>query len=136
MKKYLILLAFGLLGSMSYAQTNDTTMSPANTHTPRPKLSPEERAAKMTDRMAQSLGLSADQKAKVLQANITMAKELDDMHKDASKSRDKRHALETEQEARLKAILTDEQFQKLMAQKAERKGKMHERHQQQPADQH
>jgi len=69
---------------------------------------PEERATKMTKKMAESLELTGDQKEAVYSANLEMARTMDE---------DRKAAQKTHRE-NLKEILTDEQYAKLKEDRA------------------
>lgn len=86
---------------------------------------PTERAARQTERMADELGLSAEQAAKVKDINLKYAEKAKDKHdaKAAEKDKDKaeREALRNEHDAELKKVLTKEQAAKWEQNKSERK---------------
>lgn len=64
---------------------------------------PEEKATKMTEKMAENLDLTDDQKEAVYNANLEMARTMEEDRKAARKSR----------EAQLKEILSEEQYAKV-----------------------
>ncbi|WP_417609488.1 hypothetical protein [Owenweeksia hongkongensis] len=85
---------------------------------PKQDGSPEERASKMTEQMTEKLELTADQKESVYSANLEMANSMKDDRKTAHEAH----------QAKMKEILTDEQFAKLEEmQKNRRKGGKHRR---------
>jgi hypothetical protein len=72
MKK--ILFALGIAFAFSPAMAQNADNADRGGMHARMKMSPEERAAFMTDKMQQKLGLSADQHTKILAVNIEVAK--------------------------------------------------------------
>ncbi len=65
--------------------------------------SPEQRATQMTEQMTENLGLTADQKEAVYIANLEMANTM----------KENRKAAHDAHKAKMKEILTDEQYAKL-----------------------
>jgi hypothetical protein len=107
MKKLLILLAILSTGLIANAQTQEKA----------PKLKPEARAAKMTDKMSSVILLSADQKAKVNDINLNRAKAMD-LNREKAGSNTAVYNGEKERiiqkwNNELKAVLSAEQIQKL-----------------------
>jgi Spy/CpxP family protein refolding chaperone len=88
------------------------------------KMTLEQRVQKQTDRMSNSLQLTDDQKQALYKANLESAQAF---KKEREERRAKMKALSQAREEKLKSILTPDQFQKHLAQKAERKKKMQER---------
>ena len=83
------------------------------------KNTPEEKAAKMTEKMVENLGLSGEQKEAVYVANLEMTR---------SMQQDRDKAYKTNQE-QLKEILTPEQYQKMQELRSQRKkGMSHRKH--------
>ncbi len=102
MKKTLFALA--LMASFSISALAQG--APDTEHTP------EQRAEKMTEKMAEHLNLTEDQKAAVYEANFQMA---------STKDEDRKSNME-KHDANLKNILTEEQYKKWSASKKERRG--------------
>lgn len=89
--------------------------------------SPEERATRMTERMAESLELSEDQKKQVLEINLENAKRQEAERAEMSEARKKEMEARREemkkQEAKLMEVLTDEQKVKWEEVKKENRGR-------------
>lgn len=85
------------------------------------KRSPKERAEMQTERMAESLKLSDDQKQAVLKVNLAAAEEL-------SKAGDNRKevfaSMQQKNDEAFKKILTEEQFRQFQVMQKERAEKM------------
>jgi hypothetical protein len=95
-------------------------------HGERKKLSPQEKAEKMTVKMKTELNLSPDQETKVRQANlefVTKNQELKDQSRDAKLQN------RTQHQETLKSILTPEQQTKAKEMMDERKEKAQARRQ-------
>jgi Spy/CpxP family protein refolding chaperone len=119
MKKIVLgLLLVAGLGTSAMAQGEKKDKGTLN------KMSVEQRAEKQTERMSKSLELSADQKQALYKANLESAQAF---KKDRKEQRAKMKALAQAREEKLKSILAPDQYQKHVAQKAERKKKMQER---------
>ncbi len=102
MKKTLFALALVATFSLSaFAQG-----APDKEHTP------EQRAEKMTERMAKQLDLTEDQKTAVYDANFQMA---------SSKEENRKSNMD-KHDANMKVILTEEQYEKWKAARKEHKG--------------
>jgi hypothetical protein len=81
--------------------------------------SPEQRATKMTEKMAEELSLSADQKKQILEINLERAKKMD---QDRAERMNETEARKAEMDARreemkrqdekIKSVLTEEQLGK------------------------
>lgn len=88
---------------------------------------PQKRALKATEKMTQELGLTDLQKPKVLEANQLFSIKLAALRADTSIAKKEkaiqRKALVSEHMAKLKGILTPEQYSKLEAIEKERKAK-------------
>lgn len=69
----------------------------------------EQRAARMTEKMAERLSLTADQKKQILAINLEHVKRRDQDRMDQQKESDARKAEMKKQDESIKAILTDEQ---------------------------
>jgi len=94
--------------------------SPAWSQREHKQHNPEKMAQKMTDKMAEKLDLTEDQKTKVLEANTEYANAMKD-------SREEMKALKEAHREKLKGILTDEQFAKLDEGMKRRKKRMQEK---------
>ena len=90
---------------------------------------PEEKARMMTEKMQEKLDLTKDQYNKVYQLNLETAKQMQQMREQRNEDKEANRAqmkqFRAEREAKLNAVLTAEQQQKLEAMKAERKKKHH-----------
>jgi protein CpxP len=97
------------------------------------KLTPEERAAKHTEKMKTELTLTDDQISKVKAITLTRAQKIDEVRakyaaaKDKANFKTERKAAFQAWETDLKGILTPEQLSKYEAKKAEKKKKLEER---------
>lgn len=106
------------------------------------KKTPEEKATKLTDEMATVMGLSADQKTKVYDANLKQIKDLADIkaevkskYPDKASRKANKDAIKTTYGPQKKAVrkarkdaikaagVSDEQWKKWKAHKKEKKGK-------------
>lgn len=90
---------------------------------------PEERAKRQTDRMKESLKLTAAQEPKVLTINLKYAKKLEDTRKiaDTAAQRKQVMSLLKQQETDFKGVLTPDQmksYQKLVAERMSRQRQM------------
>jgi len=113
MKKYIIAVAISSAVMMSDAQTNQAAKSK-----PDPKV--------QTERIAKNLGLTDDQKAKVLIVNTDADQKMEALSANkvaGEKMRGERKTIGKEREDKLKGILTADQFTKYMAKKEEMKQK-------------
>ena len=112
-------LAFGVF-TMANAQTENRKM-----------VSPEDRAKKQTEKLAENLKLSEAQKAKVLNIYTEQAKEQEQQRVAAKKAhkeaREKRMAQMAKNEKNINAVLTADQQKAYDTMKAKRKAKMEKR---------
>lgn len=94
----------------------------------RAEISPEERAQKMTDKLAERLELNDEQKQAVLKLNTEQAKQMQAKREESKKEREARHVEMKEHrsayEAELKEILTEDQYAKFQADVKKRHEKM------------
>jgi len=79
--------------------------------------SPEQKATKMTEKMAENLDLTADQKEAAYKANLEMARSMKEDRAEAHKAH----------QAKMKEILTDEQYAKMEQMQKERRKEMKHR---------
>lgn len=84
--------------------------------------SPEERAKMMSERMANQLQLSDEQKNQIYQNEVANQKELDELRTQMQQVRNRR-------EEAMKGILNDEQLEKFERNKQDRREEMRERRQ-------
>ena len=127
MKSILIAFALGLVTiSTTYAQT-ETQNNTTQTQEARPRATPEERASRQTKMMANTLGLSADQEAKVKALNLKRLNEIDALREskeaDGVVDRNRAKTIRDNWNIELKSILTPEQYTKYEAQQGEMRGK-------------
>jgi protein CpxP len=121
MKKLMMVcgLALGVF-TMANAQTENRKM-----------ITPEERAKKQTEKLAENLKLSDAQKAKVLNIYTAQAKEQSKQMVEAKKAhqqaRQERMAQLAKNEKELQSVLTADQQKAYDTMKAERKAKMEKR---------
>lgn len=87
------------------------------------KKSPEERAKHRTEMMTKELGLNAEQVAKVNTVNITFARSMAEVKeiKDEASRKGRAEALRTNRDKSLQAVLTAEQYTKMMEMRAKKK---------------
>ena len=71
---------------------------------------PEERAAKMTERMKQSLKLTDEQTAKVQAINLQMANDMATARESGQDMRTSMQTIRAKQDAELQKVLTPEQY--------------------------
>lgn len=76
----------------------------------RGNATPEERAAKMTERMKQSLKLTEDQATKVQAINLQAAKDMAAARESGQDMRTSMQTIRTKQDAELQKVLTPEQY--------------------------
>src|SRR4051812_20297953 len=90
--------------------------------------SPEERAAKQTQRMEERLGLTPEQKGRVYEINLFYARDNDHANdmKSGPDKRNEKQAIAHDKNADMKAVLTGEQFQKYQQMVAEHREKIRE----------
>lgn len=93
------------------------------------KKSPEERAKHRTEVMTKQLGLGDEQIAKVNTINITYARALGEVREmqDPEIRKGRSKALREKRDADLKAVLTADQYTKMMALREEKKANAKER---------
>ncbi|MCU0373577.1 MAG: DUF4890 domain-containing protein, partial [Ignavibacteria bacterium] len=89
----------------------------------KPKKTPEERAALITDKMKSSLNLTDDQYSKVYELNLQRIKERRAFREEKSKTDSDIKKKRSEYMTSLKSILTDEQYQTLKKIQKEKKSK-------------
>ncbi len=112
MKKILLILF-----AIAIASINIMAQGPQDGNAP--KRSPEERAAKMTERMTKELVLTADQQTKLKALILKREKEREERMKEEKARMDK-------MDAEIKTILTPEQYQKF----EQKRNEMRQNHQQ------
>lgn len=111
MKKWMIGAALLVFTSLSVAAQQEKRELP----------NPEERAKKMTDRMASELELSEDQKEKILAINLENAKKRQtEMEKEMAERKARMEEMKA-QEEKIKVVLTEEQRKKWEEIKLERR---------------
>jgi protein CpxP len=121
MKKLLMIcgLLFGVI-TLTHAQDGGRKM-----------MSPEDRAKKSTERLAEKLKLTEDQKAKVLaiytEEATSMSKNMQQDNTDRKAKREEMKAARVANEAKIEAVLTNDQKKAYEAMKAERKAAMEKR---------
>lgn len=95
------------------------------------KKTPEERAAKRTEQMTKDLGLSSEQVAKVNTINLNFARTANDVKQiqDPATRKGRMDALKTKRDAELKAVLTTEQYDKMVALREKKKDGVKEKRQ-------
>lgn len=120
MRKLIMILALclGMYG-ISQAQDGGGRMN----------MTPEERATKQAQRMTQALQLTADQKQQVYDLALQTAKQMEAARSSGDRSAMK--AMRDQNDAKMKSILTADQYTKFEQIKAERMGRMKDRQQQQ-----
>lgn len=114
-----VLLFVLLLTSMPFAMAQSQAAAP-------PKLDPEKRAEKATERMTQNLQLSPEQTAKVKAINEQYAQKEKALHDNAQKQRDEKKALFDAKQKEIDQVLTPEQRQKQQAQRQQLQGRRDE----------
>ncbi|ALD21412.1 hypothetical protein [Hymenobacter sp. DG25A] len=125
MKKMLALVAMAaLFTTAASAQTTTTTPQGPGTHHGRgmgmghEKMTPAQRAEKMSQHLTQQLSLSADQTSKVQAILLAQGQEIDAIHTKYAASTDRKAAMpemkatREKYEAQLKGVLTAEQYAK------------------------
>lgn len=82
------------------------------------KATPEQRATRLTERMKESLTLSAAQEPKVAAINLKYAKKMEDVRKisDTAVQRKTVKSLNDQKNGELKAVLTAEQYKSYLKQ--------------------
>ena len=103
----------------------------ANAQGGRTMGTPEERATKMTTQLTEKLALTVDQQAKVksilLDQNAAMAKTREEAGEDRKAARTKMMANMQESNAKINAVLTEDQKKAFAAYQEERKAAMEKR---------
>jgi len=103
----------------------------ANAQGGRTMGTPEERATKMTTQLTEKLALTVDQQAKVksilLDQNAAMAKTREEAGEDRKAARTKMMANMQESNAKINAVLTEDQKKAFAAYQEERKAAMQKR---------
>ena len=103
----------------------------ANAQGSRNMGTPEERATKMTTQLTEKLALTVDQQAKVksilLDQNAAMAKTREEAGEDRKAARTKMMANMQESNAKINAVLTEDQKKAFAAYQEERKAAMQKR---------
>lgn len=89
----------------------------------------EERVKMRTEKMAQQLQLSNDQKDKVFNANLKTAQSVEEIRNQIKSLHEKQKALLEEHDKEMKSILTEEQYQKYLQIREENKEKRKEKRQ-------
>ncbi len=120
MKKIVLMLA--LVTGIGYAATAQEAQKT------RTKVTPEQRAERQAERMKEALQLTEDQKKAIYELNLQSANKMKAYKKDQrDANKDQFKKMRDEREAKMKSILTPEQYEKHQAMKAERMKKMNER---------
>lgn len=96
-----------------------------------PNMTPEERAQRQTDNMAETLSLSEAQKEKIYEVNLKFANKMKEAREaadgDWASMRETMVGLRNESQEEIKKYLTDEQFQKWQKIQEERREKRGDR---------
>jgi len=120
--KNLMKVAFGI----SFVALTSLCVAQPDNGGPRPHKMD---AQGMTDRMAQDLNLTPDQKAKVLEIHKSHMAKMDSLRKVNENNREalraERRKIDDVNDAKYKAILTPEQYTKYLEAKLHRGGKEH-----------
>lgn len=126
-------LVLALLSFPTLAQQTATPAAPAQAHTRmgknlsmshRPTADATTRAKKMTDRMTQQLGLDQATSQKVYDVTLSRTQKVDAIQAGSDDNRAKEQALKAnadDYKAKLKGILTPDQFTKLAAMKGRKR---------------
>ena len=116
-----LIVALLLTGGMAMAQ------GPRN----RNKMNPKERAERMTERMAKEYSLNEAQKKDLLEANMALTEKMANRAEDKKAEREElRKEMQNNRDAydaKLKKILTEEQYAAYSKKQAERQKKMGDR---------
>ena len=116
-----LIVALLLTGGMAMAQ------GPRNGK----KMDPKERAERMTERMAKEYSLNEDQKKDLLEANMALTEKMANRAEDKKAEREElRKEMQVNRDAydaKLKKILTKEQYAAYSKKQAERQKKMGDR---------
>ncbi|QNF35349.1 hypothetical protein HUW51_22495 [Adhaeribacter swui] len=126
MKSTFFALAFGIMAvSTGFAQIQNNNTAPTQEN--RTRATPEERANRQTAMMTETLGLSADQEAKVKALNLKRLTQIDAMreNREANEKVNRNQAKNIRENfnTELKSILTPEQFTKFEAEQGNMRGK-------------
>lgn len=86
---------------------------------------PEEKAKQRTERMVEELGLDAAQQEKVASINLRFAQAMQDVDaiKDETTRKGRESALKTSRDNNLQSVLTQQQYDKMIKVREERKAK-------------
>ncbi|WPP52970.1 hypothetical protein [Catalinimonas niigatensis] len=115
MKTRIIAIVFGIMiSTIAFAQQKPD----------RNRMTPEERAERISARLTEDLELTEEQAEEVEAIHLKYAKQAEAEREARMQAMKEQHAA---MERELKAVLTDEQYQKLEAKQAERKEKRGER---------
>lgn len=106
------MLLAGMAGT-TFAQTQKPQVE-------RTKITAEQRAERQTERLAQTLSLTDDQKKSMYEANLAAAKKMESQRDDNKESW---KAVKQEKDEQYKSILTAEQYQQYVQQKKEMREK-------------
>ncbi len=91
---------------------------------PAQRLTPEERAKRLTDQQRQNLGLSDEQYKQLLEINTNHALKHEAQYQEMQKAREQRRAMakdiEASRDAEMRKVLTDEQYAKYQQNKQQR----------------
>lgn len=130
MKKTIYLVVFTAIVSVLHAQSSIQGTDKQE----KQQMSPGERGANATERMNTELGLTEDQRTKVLVINTEAAEKLEALKANKDNAglnmREERKKTEDEKDSKLKAVLTDDQFRKYTQIKQEAEQKRREQWQQ------
>lgn len=136
MKKLFLstLITFSLAaGSLSFAQPPNAGrpmgmgMKGGPKMEKKAKLSPEERAQKMTDKMSEELQLNADQKEKVYQINLSAAQKNEVHIRQIETSKTEMRNIQQSRIAEIEKLLSVEQIAILKKQREERQAEMQQK---------
>jgi periplasmic protein CpxP/Spy len=139
MKKLLLstLITFSLAaGSLSFAQPPAGSRPMGSGMKAGPKmekkaqLSPEERAQKMTDKMAEELQLSAAQKEKIYQINLSAAQKNEVQLQQMEAAKAEMRTIQQSRIVEIEKLLTEEQIAILKQQREERQADMQQKREQ------
>jgi periplasmic protein CpxP/Spy len=112
-----VLMALSAFGSNALmAQANSAAPAQQSAQQGRPMPSAQDRAKRMTDRMNQTAQLTPDQYAKVLQINKDFQAQRDALGSNKQMTDDQRNQMRAaakDRDAKIKAVLTPEQWQKV-----------------------
>jgi sorbitol-specific phosphotransferase system component IIBC len=133
MKKILILLAISSSSFILNAQTTSNNGTSPASEIGVQNMNPVEKATHLTNRMVKSLGLSEEQKTKVMAVNLDAAQKMKSLRENneikGKEMHSERKKIEQEKELQLKGILSDDQFQRFIKEKQDMKQRMIEKRQ-------